>query len=225
MKTDIQKSEVAIPIRGQRLGGELILLQESSSVVLFAHGSGSSRHSPRNQYVASVLHEAGLGTLLFDLLTEKEEQEEYFTRHLRFNIELLAERLVSATDWLHEQNLDQAQRIGYFGSSTGAGAALVAAADLRDQAGAVVSRGGRPDLAGPRLAEVSAPTLLLVGANDTGVIELNKEAFASLRCPKEMRLIARATHLFEEPGTLEEVARFASDWFVKHLQPAKPETV
>src|SRR5712671_969416 len=133
MKTQIQSSEIEIPVGKKRLGGELVLPGDAAGIVLFAHGSGSSRHSPRNQYVARVLHEAGLGTLLFDLLTEKEEQEEYFTRHLRFNIDLLAERLVSATDWLHEQNLDQAQRIGYFGSSTGAGAALVAAADLRDQ--------------------------------------------------------------------------------------------
>jgi len=225
MKSEIQRSEVAIPIGGERLGGELILPDDSAAVILFAHGSGSSRHSPRNQYVARVLHEAGLGTLLFDLLTEKEEREEYFTRHLRFNIELLAERLVSATKWLHEQDLHQPQRIGYFGSSTGAAAALVAAADLPEQVGAVVSRGGRPDLAGPRLSEVTAPTLLLVGGNDTEVIELNKEAFARLGCPKEIRLIPGATHLFEEAGALEKVARLASDWFLTHLQPARPERV
>jgi putative phosphoribosyl transferase len=221
MKTEMQISDVAIPIGEHRLGGELILPGESTAVVLFAHGSGSSRHSPRNQYVARVLHEGGLGTLLFDLLTEQEEHEEYYTRHLRFDIELLAKRLVAATDWLETQDLPEHPRIGYFGSSTGAGAALVAAAERADRVGAVVSRGGRPDLAAASLGRVAAPTLLLVGGNDTPVIELNEQAYAQLHCEKELRLIPGATHLFEEAGALEKVAHLAAEWFTKHLPATK----
>src|SRR5436190_8543329 len=185
MKTEMQISDVAIPVGQQQLNGELILPTESSAVVLFAHGSGSSRHSPRNQYVARVLHEANLGTLLFDLLTPEEEQEDYYTRHLRFDIRLLASRLLVATDWLERENLSEDARIGYFGSSTGAAAALVAAAQRSDRVGAVVSRGGRPDLAAEFLQRVAAPTLLIVGANDTPVIELNEQAYEQLRCEKE----------------------------------------
>jgi putative phosphoribosyl transferase len=219
MKTQGQKSEIAIPIGKETLKGELVLPDEASPVVLFAHGSGSSRHSPRNQYVARTLQDACLGTLLFDLLTAQEEEEEYFTRHLRFDIELLADRLRTATRWLSTQNLPQTPRIGYFGSSTGAAAALVAAAELPGQIGAVVSRGGRPDLAAERLKDVTAPTLLLVGGADSEVITLNKQAFAQLRSPKELRIVPGASHLFEEPGALETVARFASDWFLTHLGP------
>jgi dienelactone hydrolase len=221
MKTEIHVTDVSIPIGQQRLGGELILPGDLTAVVLFAHGSGSSRHSPRNQYVAQVLHEAGLGTLLFDLLTEEEEREEYYTRHLRFNIDLLAQRLVSATEWLETQDLPAPSRIGYFGSSTGAAAALVAAAQQSDRVGAVVSRGGRPDLAAAVLERVLAPTLLIVGGDDVPVIELNEEAYAQLRCKKELRLIPDATHLFEEPGALEKVAQLASEWFTKHLSATK----
>ena len=221
MKTEMQLSDVAIPVGHRRLDGELVLPIQTNGLVVFAHGSGSSRHSPRNQYVARVLHDAGLGTLLFDLLTEEEEREEYYTRHLRFNIGLLAERLVAATDWLDQQDLPEKTRIGYFGSSTGAGAALVAAAERKDRIGAVVSRGGRPDLAAAFLERVSAPTLLIVGGDDTSVIELNEQAYLQLRCPKELKLIPGATHLFEEAGALERVAHLASDWFATHLAARK----
>jgi len=217
MKTQVQSSEVEIPVGKKRLGGELVLAGDAGGIVLFAHGSGSSRHSPRNQFVARMLHDAGLGTLLFDLLTAEEEQEEYYTRHLRFDIDLLANRLITATEWLEEQDLPQAARISYFGSSTGAAAALIAAAQAPERIGAVVSRGGRPDLAAAHLGKVKAPTLLIVGANDFGVIELNEQAFAELKCEKKMELIPGATHLFEEPGALEKAARLAADWFSKHL--------
>jgi len=221
MKTQVQSSEVEIPVGRNRLGGELVLPGETTGIVLFAHGSGSSRHSPRNQYVARVLHEAGLGTLLFDLLTAQEEEEEYYTRHLRFNIDLLATRLIAATEWLAQQDLPQDARFGYFGSSTGAAAALIAAAQSPDRTGAVVSRGGRPDLAAAHLGKVRAPTLFIVGGNDTEVIELNEQAYAQLQCEKELRLVPGATHLFEETGALEKVAHLASDWFSKHLQQSK----
>ena len=221
MKTQVQSSEVEIPVGRNRLGGELVLPGETTGIVLFAHGSGSSRHSPRNQYVARVLHEAGLGTLLFDLLTAQEEEEEYYTRHLRFNIDLLATRLTAATEWLAQQDLPQDARFGYFGSSTGAAAALIAAAQSPDWTGAVVSRGGRPDLAAAHLGKVKAPTLFIVGGNDTEVIELNEQAYAQLQCEKELRLVPGATHLFEETGALEKVAHLASDWFSKHLQQSK----
>jgi putative phosphoribosyl transferase len=217
MRGQIPSSEVAIPVGGHTLSGELVTV--SNAVVLFAHGSGSSRHSPRNQYVARVLHEAGLGTLLFDLLTPGEEEAEYFTRHLRFNIELLAERLVLATQWLKTQDIGNPLRIGYFGSSTGGGAALVAAAKLGSQVGAVVSRGGRPDLAASYLPRVTAPTFLIVGGMDTPVIEMNEEAYRLLACDKELRLVPGASHLFEEEGALETVARLAAEWFQKKLQP------
>jgi putative phosphoribosyl transferase len=201
------------------LDGDLSLPDPASGVVLFAHGSGSSRHSPRNRYVARVLQEAGLGTLLIDLLTPEEEAVDMRTAHLRFDIGLLAARLTSATEWLAQQP-DTAQRtIGYFGASTGGGAALVAAADRGNAIGAVVSRGGRPDLAGPALAQVRAPTLLIVGGRDDVVITLNKQALAELHCEKRLEIVPGATHLFEEPGTLEEVARLAHEWFTGHLVP------
>ena len=221
MKTQVQSSEVEIPVGRNRLGGELVLPGDATGIVLFAHGSGSSRHSPRNQYVARVLHDAALGTLLFDLLTAQEEEEEYYTRHLRFNIDLLATRLIAATEWLAQQDLPQDARFGYFGSSTGAAAALIAAAQSPDRTGAVVSRGGRPDLAAAHLGKVRAPTLFIVGGNDTEVIELNEQAYAQLQCEKELRLVPGATHLFEETGALEKVAHLASDWFSKHLQLPK----
>jgi pimeloyl-ACP methyl ester carboxylesterase len=189
-------------------------------VVLFAHGSGSSRHSPRNQYIARVLHKSGLGTLLIDLLTADEESIDQYTRHLRFDIELLALRLIGTTDWLRQHPLTHELAIGYFGASTGAGAALLAAADRPDVVRAVVSRGGRPDLAGPALMRVHAPTLLIVGGADAPVIDLNERAMDLLECEKELRIVPGATHLFEEPGALEEVAQLAADWFARHLAPA-----
>jgi putative phosphoribosyl transferase len=183
-------------------------------IVLFAHGSGSSRLSPRNNFVASVLTEAGLATLLIDLLSPKEDAA-YETR---FDIPLLAERLQQIVRWLQKEPETAKRPIGLFGSSTGAAAALEVAAILQKQIGAVVSRGGRPDLAIPSLQKVTAPTLLIVGGDDFGVIELNESAYAHLRCPKKMQIVPHATHLFEEPGCLEEVARLAKEWFSKHLQ-------
>jgi len=200
------------------LQGDLIIPAGAQSVVLFAHGSGSSRHSPRNQFVARTIREAGVGTLLFDLLTPEEEAIDSRTGHLRFDIGLLAGRLIDATYWL-KGDLEYLQ-VGYFGASTGGGAALVAAAELGEGVGAVVSRGGRPDLAGDALPLVKAPTLLIVGGLDYPVIEMNREAYARLRCEKELKIVPGATHLFEEPGTLEEVARLAADWFQKHLHRA-----
>lgn len=197
------------------LTGALTIPLNASGVVLFAHGSGSSRHSPRNQFVAETIHNAGLGTLLFDLLTREEEAIDTHSRHLRFDIELLAERLVNATFWLNGE-FDHL-RIGYFGASTGAAAALVAAAELGEIVRAVVSRGGRPDLAADSLPRVKAPTLLIVGGLDDAVIELNQSAYAQLRCEKDVEIVPGATHLFEEPGTLEEVAQLAADWFQRHL--------
>ena len=186
-------------------------------MVFFAHGSGSSRHSPRNQFVARTLNEAGLATLLFDLLTQDEEAIDMQTRELRFNIDLLAERLVHATKWAKQQPQTRDLRIGYFGSSTGGAAALVAAVDLSQDIGAVVSRGGRPDLAGEALPKVQAATLLIVGGNDDIVIELNEQARDRMRCEVKLEVIPGATHLFEESGALEKVATLANDWFVKHL--------
>jgi pimeloyl-ACP methyl ester carboxylesterase len=188
-------------------------------LVLFAHGSGSSRHSPRNQHVARVLREAGVGTLLFDLLTPEEEEAEAQTRHLRFDIPLLAERLVAATRWALDEAITSDIHAGYFGSSTGAAAALVAAANLGEAISAVVSRGGRPDLAEDALERVTAPTLLIVGGDDTPVIPLNEEAYDRLRCEKALRIVPGASHLFEETGALEKVANMAAEWFANHLEP------
>jgi pimeloyl-ACP methyl ester carboxylesterase len=211
------KREVTIPLREIDLEGELEV-GKSGSLVIFAHGSGSSRHSPRNQFVARTLREAGMGTLLFDLLTAEEEMVEERTAHLRFNIPLLAERLVGATRWVLDEVSERGLRIGYFGASTGAAAALVAAAQVRDAVGAVVSRGGRPDLAGDALEQVTAPTLLIVGGDDRPVIPLNEQAYAQLQCEKEMRIVRGASHLFEESGTLETVAVLAAKWFADHLE-------
>ena len=213
-------SELAIPLRGVELNGELNVPAAAQGVVAFAHGSGSSRHSPRNQLVARSLRDHGVGTLLFDLLTPQEEEEDQHTGRLRFDISLLAERLHGAARWLRRIHPDLT--IGYFGSSTGAAAALVAAAQPDLAISAVVSRGGRPDLAGSALPEVKAPTLLIVGSNDAAVVEMNRAAYVRLRCGKELRLIPGATHLFEEPGTLEQVAQLAADWFARHLGRPHP---
>ncbi|PYJ67751.1 MAG: hydrolase [Verrucomicrobia bacterium] len=210
-------SEVEIQAGHAVLSGNLTIPDEAVALVLFAHGSGSSRHSPRNQFVARTLNEAGLGTLLFDLLTQEEEAIDIQTREHRFNIGLLAERLVHATKWAKQQERTRDLRIGYFGSSTGGGAALVAAAEIPEDAGAVVSRGGRPDLAGDALPKVQAPTLLIVGGNDDVVIELNEMARDQMRCEVKLEIVPGATHLFEEPGALEKVAKLASDWFGAHL--------
>ena len=199
------------------LEGELTIPEEAPGIVLFAHGSGSSRHSPRNQFVARIIREAGVGTLLFDLLTRDEESEDVSTGHLRFNIGLLTKRLVDATRWL--AGLPNARRLGlgYFGASTGAAAALAAAVEIGPAIGAVVSRGGRPDLAGDALPLVSSPTLLIVGSLDPLVFRLNEQALASLRCEKRLTVVPNASHLFEEPGALDEVAGLAAGWFRQHL--------
>ena len=199
------------------LEGNLGVPENAQGVVLFAHGSGSSRHSSRNRFVARQLREAGLATLLIDLLTQDEEQVDMRTRHLRFDIGLLAERLVGAAEWLARDPDTAGLRVGLFGASTGGGAALVAAAERPDAIGAVVSRGGRPDLAGPALPRVQAPTLLIVGGNDVPVIGMNQDAMARMQTEVRLEIVPGATHLFEEPGALEEVARLARDWFVRHL--------
>ncbi len=214
--------DVEIPSGSVLLEGELKIPQGAEGVVLFAHGSGSSRHSPRNQFVARTIREAGVATLLFDLLTQDEEAIDMRTRHLRFDIGLLAERLVDASKLIKRQSDTAHLKIGYFGSSTGGGAALVAAAELPEEIGAVVSRGGRPDLAGDALPEVQAPTLLIIGGLDYPVIEMNKEAYAQLQCEKELKIVPGATHLFEEPGTLEKVAHLAAEWFQRHLHSEVP---
>ncbi len=203
------------------LEGNLHLPAGAYGIVLFAHGSGSSRHSPRNRYVANVLQAGGLATLLIDLLTADEDAVDLRTRQLRFDIGLLAERLVGATDWLAQELDTRLLRVGYFGASTGGGAALVAAAQRPEAVGAVVSRGGRPDLAGPALPHVRAPTLLIVGGRDVPVIGMNQEALAQLRCEKRLEIIPGATHLFEEPGTLEQAALLARDWFNQYLAPSE----
>ncbi|MDD5580315.1 MAG: dienelactone hydrolase family protein [Methylobacter sp.] len=224
--TDIWSATIHILADKVTLEGELILPQDARGVVLFAHGSGSSRHSPRNQFVAQMLRTSGMGTLLLDLLTPQEESVDFHTRHLRFDIDLLAKRLMHAsrwleesTEWINKQAHPEHLRLGYFGASTGGGAALMAAAALGTRVGAIVSRGGRPDLAGPALAEVKAPTLLIVGGFDEQVIDLNKDAYAQMTCEKALQIVPGATHLFEEPGTLDKVAELAADWFQRHLQP------
>jgi dienelactone hydrolase len=211
---DPRTSLVHIPAGPVRLEGELVLPPQATGVVAFAHGSGSSRHSPRNKYVASVLQARGIATLLFDLLTREEDQD--YER--RFDIALLTERLTQAADWLRKEPVTKDLAIGFFGASTGAAAALQAAAALGEPVKAVVSRGGRPDLAGvDALRAVRAPTLLIVGGHDHGVIELNEEACAQMSCSKELKIIPGATHLFEEPGTLEAAAEAAADWFARYL--------
>src|SRR6478752_7940107 len=210
-------TELQIPTGRAVLSGNLTIPESAMALVLFAHGSGSSRHSPRNQFVACTINRAGLGTLFFDLLTPEEEALDIHTREHRFNISLLAERLVHATNWAGQQAHTRDLRIGYFGSNTGGAAALVAAAELPQDVGAVVSRGGRPDLAGDALPRVQAPTLLIIGGNDDTVIELNEMARNQMCCEVKLEIIPGATHLFEEPGALEQVAKLASDWFSLHL--------
>lgn len=219
MKSEVVQGEGYIQVQAGEasLHGNLLLPEQAKGLVAFAHGSGSSRQSPRNQYVARILREAGLATLLFDLLTLDEEAEDLITGKPRFDIGLLARRLVGATDWLQSYERTRLLRLGYFGASTGAAAALVAAAKREDVVKAVVSRGGRPDLAAPILDRVKAPTLLIVGGNDHPVIEMNRRALVGLQVEKKLVIVPGATHLFEEPGTLERVAELARDWFVEYL--------
>jgi putative phosphoribosyl transferase len=208
---------VSIEAGGVTLEGDLRVPDSPAGVVLFAHGSGSSRHSRRNRFVAETLRESGVGTLLFDLLSREEEDEDRLRGHLRFDIDLLARRLVAATEWVRRQSSIRHLAIAYFGSSTGGAAALVAAADPGTTVQSVVSRGGRPDLAHDSLARVLAPTLLIVGELDEVVLQLNRKALDQLRCEKELEIVPGATHLFEEPGSLEQVARLAGGWFERHL--------
>lgn len=208
---------VEIPQGDVAVQGDLALAGDSRAVVVFAHGSGSSRHSPRNRQVAERLQREGLGTLLLDLLTEQEEAVDVRTGELRFDIGLLADRLVGAVAWLDRQPDLRHLGVGYFGASTGAAAALVAAARQRGRIGAVVSRGGRPDLAGDALAEVRAPTLLIVGGHDEVVVDLNRQASDLMRCERRIEVVPGATHLFEEPGALDQVAALAAGWFAGHL--------
>jgi putative phosphoribosyl transferase len=212
--------EIDIPTDHDRMMGTLVIPDQPQGLVLFAHGSGSSRFSPRNRFVAGSLHRAGFGTLLLDLLTPDEERADATAGFLRFDIDLLAKRVITATDWLAEEKTIPSSHLGYFGASTGAAAALIAAAKRPSIVGAVVSRGGRPDLAGAVLADVRAPTLLIVGGDDDGVVELNQEAWRALGAPhKDLQIVPGATHLFEEPGALEEVARLAAEWFERTLAP------
>ncbi len=213
----IQESLVEVTAGRLVLEGTLSVPEGARAVVLFAHGSGSSRNSPRNRYVARILNQERLATLLVDVLTAEEEALDSQTAHLRFDIDLQAGRLIGATDWLSSYPDTQQMRVGYFGASTGAGSALSAAAQRPEVVGAIVSRGGRPDLAGPALELVRAPTLLIVGGYDLPVIKLNMLAFAKLKCEKQLEIVQRATHLFEEPGALSEVARLARDWFGRYL--------
>jgi len=206
--------EVVVDAKDANLEGTLIVPENAGGVVLFAHGSGSSRFSPRNNYVAEILNDAGFATLLLDLLTRQEDLD----YEMRFDIELLTGRLLEATSWLQSENRTRQMKIGYFGASTGAASAIKAAAKLGKSISAVVSRGGRPDLASPEeLAHVVSPTLLIVGSRDGSVVELNREAFLYLACEKEMKVIPGASHLFEEPGKLEQVATAAKDWFRRYL--------
>jgi pimeloyl-ACP methyl ester carboxylesterase len=215
-ETTLEPQTVVIPVEGASLAGDLVLPPGAHGLVVFAHGSGSSRTSPRNRSVASVLHRGGFGTLLFDLLTQKEEAVDAVTGELRFDIDFLSRRLVDAIDWTG--GVRNGGPLGLFGASTGAAAALVAAVERSNRVSAIVSRGGRPDLASDVLPQVAAPTLLIVGGADTEVIALNRMALELLRSEKEMVLVEHATHLFEEPGTLDEVARLALDWFERHLR-------
>lgn len=220
-KTNTENRYVQILSMGVHLEGILSIPENPRGLVIFVHGSGSSRNSPRNQYVAQTLQEGGLATLLFDLLTAQEEEIDLQTRHLRFDIDLLAKRTVGVLEWLDSQPYAQGLKRGLFGSSTGAAAALIAAADLPDNVGAVVSRGGRPDLAGKSLAKVQVPALLIVGGNDEPVIDLNEQALAQMRtgAEKKLTIVPGASHLFEEPGTLEYAARLAREWFQTYLTP------
>ena len=220
--TGAMSIEVCFAAGDVMLDGNLTLPAEANGVVLFAHGSGSSRLSPRNTFVAGVLNGAGLGTLLFDLLTKEEEAIDLRAGRLRFNISLLSQRLLAATDWLLAQSDIRGLRLGYFGASTGGAAALVAAVARPQAVRAIVCRGSRTDMAAGVLAEVAAPTLLIVGEADSQVLTWNRESFAELREEKRLEVIPGATHLFEEPGKLQEVARLATGWFAKHLTASAP---
>jgi putative phosphoribosyl transferase len=216
------KREVSIDLEKTTLEGTLFLPKDANGLVLFAHGTGSSRHSPRNRYVAGVLNSQQIGTLLFDLLTRQEEAVDRYTGELRFNIPFLAKRFIGATNWAMSSPDTSSLKVGYFGASTGVAAALIAASELPNLVSAVVSRGGRPDLAEEALGSVRAPTLLIVGGEDEPVISMNRQALAQLYCPdKKLVIVPGATHLFEEPGTLEEVARLAAAWFDDHFRTAK----
>lgn len=215
--SSVKERAVRIPVNDVELEGDLAIPGNALGLVLFAHGSGSSRHSPRNRYVAQVLQNKGLATLLFDLLTAEEEAEDLIRGHLRFNVKLLSGRLIAGTDWVKQNEDTRDYTRGYFGASTGAAAALIAAAERPDDVSAIVSRGGRPDLAGPVLSKVKAPTLLIVGGHDSVVIDLNRDALNRLRVEKQLVIVTGATHLFEEPGALEEVARLSAEWFLAHL--------
>ena len=204
------------------LPGDLEIPEDAIGLVLFVHGSGSSRHSPRNQAVAETLRECGIATLLFDLLTSAEEQEDVYSGAFRFNIALLTRRLIAVTQQLVEDDRTRDFGVGYFGASTGGAAALLAAAELGSKVDAVVSRGGRPDLAGEVLARVQAPTLLIVGGADEEVLVLNQKAYAQIKCNASLAVVPHATHLFIEPGALEEVAHLAAEWFERHLKPRRP---
>jgi len=226
MSTGIQYVDVAsrsihVGFDDAKLAGDLVVPGRASGVVLFVHGSGSSRHSPRNRAVAETLQRAGLATLMFDLLTLREEADDIQTGQYRFNIPLLASRIGAVTRWLHNDADTRLLSVGYFGASTGAAAALVAAAMTPADVKAVVSRGGRPDLAGEALAKVTAPTLLIVGGADIPVVDLNDQAMVCLNCTKDLRVVQGATHLFQEHGALEQVAHLARDWFARYLAPPK----
>lgn len=224
-QSSIKHFPLSIPAAEVVLQGDLNMPAEAKGVVLFAHGSGSSRHSPRNRYVAEVLNRNSLATLLVDLLTSEEEREDQITARLRFDTGMLSRRLVAITEWLVDLPQTSRLGIGLFGASTGAAAALIAAASLPDTVRAVVSRGGRPDLAGAQAGLVRAPTLLIVGGHDAPVIQMNREALAKMKCKAKLVIVPGATHLFEERGALAEVARLAADWFTVHFRnPVEPET-
>ena len=218
MSTKVEEGLVYVTAGRVTLEGNLLIPDGATGVVMFAHGSGSSRFSSRNRYVADVLRRSGVGTLLIDLLTREEEAVDMRTAHLRFDIALLADRLAGASAWLAKQPETSPLKLGLFGASTGGGAALVAAARVPERIAAVVSRGGRPDLAGPALPAVQAPTLLIVGGDDGPVIEMNRQAYDQMVCERRMVIVPGASHLFEEPGTLEEVARLAAEWFTRCLR-------
>lgn len=213
----MKRESVQVMLKQANLAGDLAVPDHAQGLILFAHGSGSSRLSPRNRYVAGVLQESGLATLLVDLLTAEEERIDFDTRKFRFDIGLLASRLIGLTDWLGLHVELNRLPLGYFGASTGSAAALIAAAKRSDQVRAVVSRGGRPDLAESSLPDVRAPTLLIVGEDDSPVLGLNRKAFAALGCTRKLEVVSGATHLFEEPGKLEAVSRLANDWFLQYL--------
>ena len=212
-----EKIAVQIPSGTAIINGNLEVPESANGIVLFAHGSGSSRFSPRNMYVARLMNKKGIATLLIDLLTEEEDTVDEYTGQFRFNVDMLAERLADSTRWLKRREIAKKVSIGYFGASTGAAAALIAAAKFPDDVRVIVSRGGRPDLAGENLSKVKAPTLLIVGGDDTEVLELNRQALKLIIAEKKLKVVPGATHLFEEPGKLREVAELAIDWFKKHL--------